>query len=99
MQILNRYWHEVDYQTPSSHNQMASDRYMAGLSNTQTSSRKSITWVETEMEGNIIIASKLRACELQNWVETLVQNLWSMYDVILGYSNAGMERHTELKGF
>jgi len=32
-------------------------------------------------------------------VGTLVQNLWSMYYVILGYSNAGMELHTELKGF
>ena len=72
---------------------------MAGLSNTQTSSRKIVTWVETEMERNITISSKLHACELQNWVETLVQNLWSVYDVILGYSNAGMELHTELKGF
>lgn len=99
MQIINKDWHEVDYQTPSSHNQMAFDRYVAGLSNTQTSSRKSVTWVETEMEGNLIISSKLRACELQNWVETLVQNLRSMYDVILVYSNAGMELHTELRGF
>jgi hypothetical protein len=34
MQILYKDWHEVDYQTRTSHNQMASDRYMAGLSNT-----------------------------------------------------------------
>jgi hypothetical protein len=50
------------------------------------------------MERNIIISSKLHACELQNWVKTFVQNLWSVYDVILGYSNAGMELRTELKG-
>jgi len=98
MQILNKDWHEVDYQTRSSHNHTASDRCMAGLSKTQTSSRKIVTWVETEMERNIIISSKLHACELQNWVKTFVQNLWSVYDVILGYSNAGMELRTELKG-
>jgi hypothetical protein len=51
------------------------------------------------MEPNIIISSKLDACELQNWVETPAQNLWFMYDAILGYSNAGMELHTEMRGF
>jgi hypothetical protein len=65
MQILNKDWHEVNYQTRSSHNQMACDIYIVGPSNTQTSSRKNVTWVETEMEWNIIISSKLHACELQ----------------------------------
>jgi hypothetical protein len=50
MQTLNKDWHEVDYQTRSSHNQI-SDRYMAGLSYTQTSSRESreckLKWNET----------------------------------------------------
>jgi len=72
---------------------------MAGLSNTQTSNRKIVTWEETETERNIITCSKLHACELQNWVETLVQNLWSVYNEIFGYSNAGSELRTELKGF